>query len=261
MHPVLITLKLFGRQIEIASYGVCISTGILLATILCIYRAKPFFEKPGDLISDLLFYLLIPGFLGARLFYIIAEYKHFFEEPMSYIFSRSGFVFYGGLIFGILGSIVFCKLKKIDWKRLGDICVPGLGIAHGFGRLGCFFNGCCYGKECSAPWGVQFYQLYEHNIYKIDGLYFPVQLIEVAFAFLMALGSYLIIRKESGKKGLGLLTYLTGYAIFRFIIEFFRGDNRGLSFLHLSISQLISIGLLVIVFLVRRKFYESVTEK
>ncbi len=251
MHPILFKIHIFGKEFIIATYGFCIAIGVLVGYYISIFIAKKYLKNAPEIISDMLFYALIPGFIGARIVYIISEWDNFIKSPLSYIFSRSGFVLYGGIIFGFIGFIYFCKKHNLKWQLLADLCAPGFGFAHFFGRLGCFFNGCCYGKACSKPFGVLFYQIYNNKLYPI-GYHLPTQLIEASFALIM--GIYLFIRsnrKNYVPNGKSAYIYLLAYSVFRFFIEFLRGDDRGFYIGIFSISQVISI--ILFIFLIAKK--------
>ena len=154
----------------------------------------------------------------------------------------SGWVVYGGIIGGILTAIIFCKVKKLEFLRYLDISLPAVAMAQGFGRIGCFFSGCCYGMESSFGFVVHGNDLIpEIN----DVRRLPVPLIEAACNLVIF---FLLLRlfvkgKENGKV---IFYYMLIYPVVRFTLEFFRGDAiRGFLF-GLSTSQWISIGLFVV---------------
>ena len=109
-------------------------------------------------------------------------------------------------------------------------------IGHSLGRVGCFFAGCCYGKETDSCLGVKFPNL-PHPVY-------PTQLYEAAFLLILfAVCSYLLLRRKFRHN---MTVYLIGYGIFRFLIEFIRGDDRGKLFGLLSPSQFWSLGMVIL---------------
>lgn len=148
-----------------------------------------------------------------------------------------GSVYYGGLITGMIGGWLYLKhAEKTNRSPYVDMCAIALPLFHGFGRIGCFLSGCCYGTECS--FGIT----YHYNpIDAANGVpRFPVQLAESALNFALFFLLYMLFRKGRAKGRL-LYLYLLIYPIYRFILEFFRGDTyRGYLF-GLSTSQLISI--------------------
>jgi len=131
--------------ISIHGYGLMIGIGILCALIIAGKRAK----KRGldaDFVYSLGVIVLISGFIGAKLLYCLVEINAFFKEPML-ILSGSGFVLYGGIIGGILAAMMYCKLKRVKFLQYFDLTVPSVALAQGFGRIGCFLAGCCYGTQ------------------------------------------------------------------------------------------------------------------
>ena len=176
--------------------------------------------------SDICFWMIVAAFLGAKLFYLLVEWRHFLENPLVLI--RSGFIFYGGAIFGFSALYLLSRKYRISFLRLADIIAIGLPLGHALGRLGCFSYGCCYGKLASF-WGLE---------------RVPTQLI--SFLALMIIFAILfLLRKRKKFNGQIFLSYLLVYGIFRFVIEFFRGDPRGqIGFL--STSQVIAFGSVLI---------------
>lgn len=137
-----------------------------------------------------------------------------------------GFVFYGGLLGALAGNVIFCKVRKYNLDDVMDFTVPAFALFHAFGRVGCFFGGCCYGFKFSGP-------VYFGNLFYLN--YFPMQLVEAAFELIMF---FLLKKAPEGKT---LKIYLLSYGVFRFVNEFFRGDAvRGIWF-GMSTSQWISL--------------------
>lgn len=139
-------------------------------------------------------------------------------------FGRAGFIFYGGLLSGCLfvATVGRCYLSSHElWGSLNTAVVPLL-VSHGIGRIGCFLAGCCYGT--TTAWGSRH----------------PTQVYESAYLFLLAL---VLSRQDVPWFARRVYVYLTAYPAFRFILEMFRGDDRGRA-LGLSTSQWISLGFL-----------------
>jgi phosphatidylglycerol:prolipoprotein diacylglycerol transferase len=164
----------------------------------------------------------------------------FFNEPMR-ILSGSGFVLYGGIIGGILAAIMYCKSKRVNFFQYFDLTVPSVALAQGFGRIGCFLAGCCYGRETDSAIGIVFH----NSSIAPNGIkLIPTQLLSSAGDFLIVIVLLLYARKDRKTGKVGAL-YLILYSVGRFIIEFFRNDYRG-SIGILSTSQLISLIILAI---------------
>ncbi len=220
-------------SLTIHSYGVMIAVGFAAAIVMSYIRAKAYGLKK-EAIIDIALLAMIFGFLGAKLLYVIVEYKAFFADPLR-VLGSEGFVVYGGIIGGVAAAMVYCKKKKLSFMSYFDLAIPAVAAAQGLGRIGCFLAGCCYGCE-SHVLGVIFPA---GSIAPAGIPLLPTQLISSAGDFLIALVLVLYARKSKIKGNVGAL-YLLLYGIGRFGIEFFRNDMRG-SVGFLSTSQLISI--------------------
>ncbi len=193
-----------------------------------------------NIFSNIIFWVLICSFLGAKLLYLGIEFKSFLMYPLEAI--RSGFIFFGGVVFGIAALYFLSKKYKISFALLADVIAAGVPLGHAFGRLGCFFYGCCYGRPTESFIGVLFPTDSPAGYLGVRVI--PTQLIASFFLFLLFF-FLLAIRKRKKFDGQIALTYLILYSLFRFIIEFFRGDPRG-GILFLSTSQFISLVLIAI---------------
>lgn len=202
------------------------------------YLTKYLFEKKNEDTSGLVALFIgifITSWIGAKVFFLVFSSNNKIYQYMyaNYFWLGGGFVFYGGLLFGLAYYLIYsCYFKKIDFKK-SYLLAPGLIFGHAIGRVGCFLTGCCYGSQCALPWKVYMDGMFRH----------PVQLYE-AFA-LFALGYFSlkwIDREDAHQKVLS--NYLLYYSILRFVVEFFRGDEiRGIYWLSLSTSQLVSVAL------------------
>lgn len=224
---------------EVHGYGFMIGIGFILAWIVGELRAKKM-KMNADSILDLAIIAGITGFLGAKLLYIIVEFKDFLADPMGVIGS-SGFVVYGGIIIGTLCCGLYTRIKKLSFLEYFDLVMPEVALAQGFGRIGCFLAGCCYGRETEGMWGVVF----PEGCYAPAGVkLIPTQLISSAGDFLnMAILIFIAskfsytVAKNRIKDGednvkhlypgdIGCI-YLFIYGTGRFLIEFLRNDYRG----------------------------------
>ncbi len=221
--------------ININSYGLMIAIGFVFAVVMARYRAKR-----RDLNADSIFSLgilcIVGGFVGAKLLYIVVEIKTILKDPSVLLNLSDGFVVFGGIIGGVITGYIYCRIKKIDFISYFDLAAPSIALAQGFGRIGCFLAGCCYGRETDWSLGVVFTN---SHIAPHDVRLIPTQIFSSVGDFLIT--AVLLIfakRKRNSGKVAGL--YLVLYSIGRFIIEIFRNDPRG-SVGSLSTSQLISI--------------------
>lgn len=232
----------------IRGYGLMIAIGVLLALFIGEKRAK----KKGldaEAIYPLTFVCVIFGFLGAKLLYCIVEWKSFIKNPFSAL-SSSGFVVYGGIIVGILAAFFYIHKKKLDFWDYFDIVLPSVAVAQGFGRIGCFLAGCCYGKPTEAWYGIAFHSShFAPNDIKL----IPTQLISATGMFCIAAVLMLYAKKNPQKGRVGAL-YLILYSIGRFFVEFLRNDHRGEVGIF-STSQFLSLFMVVlgaVLFVMRR---------
>ncbi len=225
--------------VTIHGYGLMIGIGIVLAFIAGTYLAK---KKGID--ADELFNLttisVIGGFACAKVLFCIVEWDSFVKNPLGTLGS-SGFVVYGGIIGGILLCALYCKMKKLPFWKYFDTVLPAVAIAQGFGRIGCFLAGCCYGRETDSFVGIAFHNSkFAPNDVKL----IPTQLFSSAGCFIMAAVLFAYSRKERKDARTGAL-YLIMYSIGRSVIEYFRNDYRGAIGI-LSTSQFISIFILIV---------------
>lgn len=220
--------------ITIHGYGLMIGIGVAVALFLGDYRAK---KKGlnGDLIYGLTLTTVVLGFVAARILFIITEWKNFLLDPMRYI-TGSGFVVYGGIMGGVLTIWGYCKFKKMDFWNYLDLMIPSVALAQGFGRIGCFLAGCCYGKETDSILGITFTNShFAPNNVKL----LPSQLFMAAGDFVLA-GILLWYAQKDRAKGKTSMLYLMLYSVGRFWVEFTRNDDRGFVGT-LSTSQFIGI--------------------
>lgn len=222
-------------KFTIHGYGLMIALGFLFALIYGTWQCK----KQGlddDFFFNLAMFVLIFGWLGGKIMFIIVEFKQFLTSPMSVIGSE-GFVVYGGIISGIITIYVYCKIKKMNFFSYIDIIAAAVAINQALGRVGCFLAGCCYGRETDSWVGVVFP---EGCMAPAGVKLIPTQLFSAAADICMFIILCMIINSKKYIKGVPMAVYMTGYAIGRTIIECFRSDARG-SVGALSTSQFISI--------------------
>ncbi|MGK9250272.1 prolipoprotein diacylglyceryl transferase [Paenibacillus humicus] len=229
-------------SITIRGYGLMIAIGVLLAFLLASKRAHKKNLNP-DTMYTLGIIALVFGFIGAKILFVIVEFKKILEDP-SQIFSGSGFVVYGGIVGGALATIIYCKIKKIDFLPYFDLVAPSLALAQGFGRIGCLLAGCCYGRETTSMIGIVF----QNSTLAPNGVkLFPTQIMSSVGDFLLAFILLIYARSEKSPGKVGAL-YIMLYSIGRFVIEFFRNDARGSVGL-LSTSQFIALLMLALGFM------------
>lgn len=136
-------------------YGIMIALGLCLAIGVSMYRAKKE-NLSTDVISDLVYCAVIGGLLGTRILYYITVFPQILENPSILWNFREGYAVYGGVIGGVLAGYVYCRWKKVSFLKYFDLVMPQVAMAQAIGRIGCFFAGCCYGKETDLPIGITY---------------------------------------------------------------------------------------------------------
>jgi phosphatidylglycerol:prolipoprotein diacylglycerol transferase len=250
MHPILFEIP----KIEIGSwvigpipvrlYGLMIGIGFLLGIWLASRRAKKEGIEP-DRILDMGVYLLLAAIIGSRLLYVLTNLGEFARNPLdAFAIWKGGLVFYGGLLAAIPVGMWYVRKHKLPFWKTGDIVAPYIALGHAFGRLGCFFAGCCYGAACSGPFCLIFTD--PHSLAPQGVPLYPTQLMEsggefINFIILLVAYRY---RKFDGQV---FWLYPALYSVLRFAVEFFRGDTaRGLYFGgSISTSQIIAVGMFI----------------
>ena len=238
MFPILIKIG----PITIHAYGFMMAMGVAFALWFIFVQAKKH-DLPASKIIDMAFYTIIISLIGAKLILFIGNfsyYTHYWRELLS--LARSGGVFQGGLTFGILFALWYFRRHKIPTWKAADIVGSALALGHGFGRIGCFSAGCCFGRESSVPWGVTFKSEYAHNLTGIPlGIpLHPTQLYESALNFLNFFVLFLILKKKRFD-GQVFSFYIINYSIIRYFVEFFRGDHPSKAFLIRNPSPYLSL--------------------
>lgn len=236
-------------------YEICILLGVVVALILAdrIAVKKGFSVALQKMLILSVVGAVVIGFFGAILFQAFYDWLETGEFSL-----QAGMTFYGGFIFGVGGFLFFWLLVSKAFgvqkealartKDVADMAGCIVPLAHGFGRLGCFFAGCCHGNVTEKWYGVKMWVYLANE--NGEGTWqwakvVPLQLFEAAVLFALAavLFAVFIKRNKTGKKRVPVLPlYFIGYAIWRFCIEFARGDERGASPVpFLSPSQFIAV--------------------
>lgn len=200
------------------------------------FKQLPFRKKH---LYDVILLIMISSFLGSRAFHVIYEHPRFyFENPEEILyFWKGGYVFFGGFFLSLASVAVYCffKAKKNGlglFLSLGDFLAPSFSLSYALGRLGCFFEGCCFGRFCSLPWAVQ--------------LRHPTQL----YAFFYELIVFALLTKNEKhfqkQKGHLFIFWIFMHSAGRWIMESFRADFRGANYYGVSISAWISLSLMTL---------------
>ncbi len=240
--------------LTIHGYGFMIAVGVLVALGVTERKAKAR-GMDENIVDNMAWSGLLCGFLGAKLLYLLVNWRSFIADPLHYIGS-SGFVVYGGLILGILGAYVYCRRKNVVFMDYFNMLVPQIALGQAFGRIGCFFAGCCYGRETHGAFGIVF----PAGSMAPSGVpLIPTQLISAAGDFLIFLILHQLEKEDAYHNRTGAL-YMILYSAGRFMIEFLRGDAERGAIGILSTSQfigLLTMALGIIIFAVYGKRRET----
>ncbi len=242
----------FG-SFHLPTYFLIISLLCTLGVVVLPKWAERFGLSEG-LGAKLYMLILLSGFLGARVFHAIFEAPEIYQKDPFLFFAvwEGGFVFLGGVIFALLASWFWLKKQGEDFFLWGDVFAPWMAFGYAFGRIACFFNGCCYGTECYLPWAVKF----PSHMFTIEPFVsrHPTQTYSFLAEIIIFFALILWLEKRRGKleafknSGRIFCTWIMLHGFSRFIIEQFRDDDRGPLILGLSLSSLISILLIGIGF-------------
>src|SRR5215510_5855356 len=254
MYPRLLELG----PITVYTYGVLLAAAYLFGLQLARVRAK---ERGLDAnrVLDLGIYIIISALVGAKLLLLITDFKSFTADPKELLtLARSGGVFYGGLILAVIVALWYIRRAGLPLWTTCDVFAPGIALGHVVGRFGCLFAGCCYGKPTTRPWGITFTDPFAAaNVgTPLNVPLLPTQLYEAGAELLILILLLTTERKGRSYPGRTFWLYMLLYAVSRFIIEFFRGDERGAVGMF-STSQFISIllvplAVVMLVYLARR---------
>ncbi|NOY82367.1 MAG: prolipoprotein diacylglyceryl transferase [Kiritimatiellaeota bacterium] len=231
MNPIAFQLG----PLTIRWYGIMVAAGFLLGFTVLQRRAGRGGAVSRDEAGNLALTAMLGGIVGARLFYVIEnweEYRRALAEILR--IDHGGLVFYGGLFGAVAAVWLRCRRKRLPVWEVGDLFAPALPVGHALGRVGCFLNGCCFGR----PWRGLFSVLYPpgsdvHHVQRIKGIcapdsaqclpVFPIQLM-AAVMNLAIFGILLLAGPRLARRGQLFALYVMLYSSMRFFLEFARGD-------------------------------------
>lgn len=249
VHPIALDFS----PLPLRWYGIMVALAFVVGFWTAGRRA-PLSGVAGEKVVDAAVWLVLGAVIGARFLYVISYWDRLMEKPLFpnapwtevFMLQRGGLVYYGGLIGASLACIIYARLRKLPLWKFGDILAPSIALGYMFGRVGCFLNGCCFGRACNLPWAVRY--PVGHETHPVDGLATPVHPTQL-YDSLLNLGLYFFLAWLYRRKkfdGQVFATYLLCYAVTRSFVELFRGDYsaphlRG----GLTPAHLVSIGIFV----------------
>ena len=158
MHPIILRLPFLPEGMrEIHSYGLMMVLGFLAGYLLAYWLAKRAGADPGRL-TTIMIIAIVAGLAGARLVYVVHFWAQYADGPWRRILDvrDGGLEFYGGVILAMVAAVAYLLARRLPVRLYLDVLAPALLLGLAFGRVGCFLNGCCYGKTSNLPWAVSF---------------------------------------------------------------------------------------------------------
>jgi phosphatidylglycerol---prolipoprotein diacylglyceryl transferase len=254
MYPILFEIRGF----PVYTYGVLLAAAYLLGLQFALMRAKAR-GLDANRVMDLGIWIIVSALIGAKLLLLAVEWDIYRRNPAELMtLVRSGGVFYGGLILAVLVAFWYMWRHRLPLWSVSDVFAPGIALGHVIGRMGCFFAGCCFGRETTVPWAITFTSEYaSRNVgTPINRPLHPTQLYEAGAELLILAILLATERKGRPFPGRTFWGYMLLYGISRFVIEFYRGDIRGTIGMF-STSQFVSmlivpISIVMLILLARR---------
>jgi phosphatidylglycerol:prolipoprotein diacylglycerol transferase len=241
VHPIAFHIG----SLPVRWYGVMMALGFFAGLWTATRRAR-LAHVHGDAIADVTLWLMIGSIIGARTVYVTTYWnQEFARAPLSEIFmiQHGGLVYYGGLIGAAVAAFGYLSWKKLPLWTVLDILAPSAALGNVFGRIGCLLNGCCYGRACDLPWAVHFPADHATSAAAVHPTEIYDALLNLVLYF--ALAWWFRRRKFEGQV---FALYLMGYAVFRSVAEYFRGDypadhiHRGLTSAQVLSIVILSVG-------------------
>lgn len=256
MHPIIFQFGPF----TVYSYGLCIAIAFLAAIATAAARARRY-GWGAENAYDVCLCAMIAALVGSRLFYVLESPREFLSAPWEvFMVWKGGLSYYGGFIGAVAAGAIYLKMRRLGVAEGFDLLIPSVSLGQAIGRIGCFLNGCCFGKMSGLPFAVRFpegspaysYQLYESGAIRQGSActlpVHPAQLYET----LMDIGIFIALSYALSRKkydGQVFLLYFVLYGAGRLALEFLREDNPAVTSLGgvaLNLQQLISLAALVI---------------
>src|SRR5687767_3352489 len=254
MHPILFEIGNF----PVYTYGVLLAAAYLLGLQFALRRARAR-GLDANRVMDLGIWIIISALIGAKLLLLVVEWDTFSRDWRElFTLMRSGGVFYGGLIAAVTVALWYLWKHRLPMWTVTDVFAPGIALGHVIGRLGCLFAGCCFGRRTDVPWAITFTNEFAaQNVgTPLNIPLHPTQLYEAGAELLILV--LLLATEGKGRPfpGRTFWGYMFLYGASRFVIEFYRGDPRGMVGAF-STSQFVSIvivplSIVMLIYLSRR---------
>jgi phosphatidylglycerol:prolipoprotein diacylglycerol transferase len=218
MHPY---INLLG--ISLPFYNLMVGLSLIIG-ILVFEKTEKIFNKDNQFIKINKEIILAINIIGG--FFFAAFFENLYHNSFNKI-GEFGITFFGGIIFSIIINFIIFRFSISNFLFFTNLLIPSILIAHSIGRIGCLMAGCCYGEKSNSMFSI----IYPNGESRI-----AIQLIE---SFILLIGFYIVSSKVKFKDR--YIFYFLYYSFFRFLLEFYRNDDRGFTFFKMSPSQIISI--------------------
>lgn len=255
MYPVLFEIGNF----ELHTYGVFLAAAFAVGFLYAVKRGRAFGYSFDDVYNTTIV-IIISSVIGARLTYVIFHFEEFEGRLLDIInplqstgqIGIAGMVVLGGVVGAVVAVYFYIRYKKGSFGKIADTLAPSLALGLAIGRIGCLFNGCCFGKECHLPWGITFPEGSMPQYIYGDTPIHPTQVYAILYSLLIF---FILLKSDKVRKfdGFTFALFTVLYGFFRFINELFRyydGYERGMIILQLpgfTITFSQSISLLMVI--------------
>ena len=245
---------------HVYSYGLMIALGCVGGVAYMAVRGKRETGMTFDQANNLFLLIFFAALVGGKVFLFFEDPDRYSDNPSDLI-KGTGFVFYGSFLFSVPTMLWYFKKHKLDTLKMLDVMAVTTCIVHMFGRMGCLLAGCCHGKPTDFFLSIT----YTHPLSHADPKGVPLHATQLYEAVLIGMLAFLLIGLSDRRSYYGQLfvTYLAGYAVGRYILEFLRGDRQRGFIIdgYLSHSQLIAVVLLVTAVALHLHWSNRVTEQ
>ncbi|MEW6413530.1 MAG: prolipoprotein diacylglyceryl transferase [Candidatus Zixiibacteriota bacterium] len=241
--------------LPIRSYGLMLAVSFFLGVLYIAHTAKKY-NRPFEPLLTIAYIMIGGGVIGARLFYVATHLSDFSDNWLSSFnpfsqgqFGIAGLNLYGGVIAAVLGTVIYCRIKKMSVLDVFDFFSPTLGLGLAFTRIGCFLNGCCFGTPTDLPWGVSFpVGSIPYYIFGDTHLH-PSQLYSSLYGLFLFILLHIMMKHRKFVGQLVAVMFMVE-AVFRYAIEYVRyyESEMHVSFLGMNptYNHLVSIGLFLL---------------
>ena len=200
-------------------YGIMVALAVAVLVLWTWYFTTRKGGATTDMVMAAALWAIPFGIIGARIVHIIDKLDYYTRAEHRWeIFGFDGLAIFGVILGGLLGSWIYCRLRKVSFAPLADLAAPGILLAQAIGRVGCIINGCCYGKPTDLPWGF---------IYPSIGVpVHPTHLYELLGDLVIFVLLFWVLRGHLRPHGSLLALYLVLYSALTFTVRFWRGDTE-----------------------------------